>query len=83
MIVQADTEEIFMNKATIGLLRVANRLEENQLALAPQKTEVERLTKRRKFSRVVFEVEGVTSNQQLPSDTWRVWLDTKLNFPVT
>lgn len=80
MIIWAKTEETLMNKANTGLLRVAKWLKEHQLELAPQKTEAVLLSKRRKISRVFFDVEGVTVE---PSNAVRylgVWLDTKLTF---
>lgn len=80
IVVVAKGEDSLMNVANATLQRISNWLENKELRLAPEKTEAVLLTKKRKMSPILFEVQGVTVAPKRAIKYLGIWLDTKLTF---
>lgn len=80
LVVSAATEQMLMNKANTAIGMVGTWLEENGLAIAPEKTEAIVMSGRRAVGNIRFEVNGVLIQPSNKLKYLGVWLDKRRSF---
>lgn len=80
LVVIARTEEMLMNTTNAAMQMFLNELESRGLELAPEKTEVLLVTKRRKLRPVWFTIQGIQIEPSPAIKYLGTYLDKKLNF---
>lgn len=80
LIVTAKTEEALVENTNTALQNVENWMATKHLHLAPEKSEAVLLTRKRKMTEIVFQLNGTNIRPKVAAKYLGVWLDTKLSF---